>query len=224
MKRDKGPKGALGFDQEYWNRNYSQPDEMDGIGNVVEHVLYLKYLFGVELIDINSVIDLGFGLGHMLKEFVFQFKPYKVMGVEPSKWAYQKLKKEDLQQVQTTKVELINTDLRSWCQNQRFDKATFDLGICTSVFQYLSKEELEEVIPVLAKRVKYLYLSVPTDQELKRQRQEAHFHDTYALCRSRSFYNRLLRPSFTVVSQRLLESKIHFDQSTTFFTDLFYRF
>ena len=101
---------------------------------------------------------------------------------------------------------------------------TFDLGLCTSVFQYLSDEELEVVLPVMAKRIRYLYFSVPTNLELKRQVSDLDFKDEYAIHRTREKYLKLLRPHFTFISSRLLESKVHFNEETTHFTDLLFRF
>jgi hypothetical protein len=76
----------------------------------------------------------------------------------------------------------------------------------------------------MAQKVKYLYLTVPTDKELNAQIEDLEFHDTYAIRRSRSAYQRLLKKHFTFISSRILESKVHFDESTTSFTDLLYRF
>jgi len=59
--------GSKGFTEEYWLANYSVPDEMDCIGNVKDHIAYLKHLFAVEYVDISSIIDYGFGLGHLFE-------------------------------------------------------------------------------------------------------------------------------------------------------------
>jgi phenylalanyl-tRNA synthetase alpha subunit len=60
--------------------------------------------------------------------------------------------------------------------------------------------------------------------ELGRQVSELDFKDEYAIHRSREKYQRLLRPHFTFVSARVLESKSFFDEESTHFTDLLYRF
>ena len=73
----------------------------------------------------------------------------------------------------------------------------FDLGICTSIFQYLTDKDLKEIIPILSERIRYLYLTVPTDIELGRQISELDFKDEYAIHRSREKYQRLLKPHFT---------------------------
>ncbi|WP_127713958.1 class I SAM-dependent methyltransferase [Halobacteriovorax sp. HLS] len=215
--------GKDGFSKEYWDVNYSNPDEMDGIGNAENHAKYMKALFDLDFIDISSIVDLGFGLGHLLQATLKEFIPYRAMGIEPSKYPFELVLKRGISPVESTKLNLINTDLVSWCENPKFSKH-FDLGICTSVFQYLSDEEVRAVIPILAKRVKYLYFSVPTDKELNRQIEDLEFKDEYAIRRSRSWYQRELKKSFTFVSTRVLESKEFFKEEDTFFTDLLFRF
>lgn len=215
--------GSDGFSKEYWDINYSSPDEMDGIGNAPEHSKYMKSLLDLDFIDVSSVIDLGFGLGHLLEAVLKDFIPYRAMGIEPSKYVYDQVLKRDISPVESTKLKLLNTDLVSWCNDDRYTKH-FDLGICTSVFQYLSNEEVRAVLPILAKRVKYLYFSVPTDKELDRQIEDLKFKDEYAIRRSRSWYQKEIRKHFTFVSSRMLESRTFFNEEDTFFTDLVFRF
>lgn len=214
--------GAGGFGQEYWEANYSEPEEMDGIGNAKEHAAYLKNVFDLDYIDISSVIDFGFGLGHFFEEVLKVFIPYKVYGLEPSLYPYQEVLKRGIAPVESTKLKLENIDLYSWCNKKSIKR--FDLGICTSVFQYLSEEEIEFVLPIMAERVKYLYFTVPTDKELDSQIEVMKFKDEYAIRRSRTKYQKLLRKHFTFISSRVLESKVHFDETNTFFTDLLFRF
>ncbi len=88
---------------------------------------------------------------------------------------------------------------------------------------YLSEEELNDVLPVMARMVKYLYLSVPTDYELERQVSDLEFKDEYAIRRSKEFYRQILAPHFTLIGNRILESKVHFNEDNTFFTDYLFR-
>ncbi len=217
-------KGYQGFSKEYWEENYKEPDSMDGIGNLDQHLEYLKNLFAIEYIDLSSVIDLGFGLGHFLDAFTKKFRPYKVMGIEPSHTPFVSFDKSCLQQVKSTKVKLEQLDLVSWAKKEYPGWDRFDLGICTSVFQYLSNKEIEYVLPILAKRVKYLYFSVPTDLELDRQREEIDFFDRYAIRRSREEYFKMISPHFTFVAARVLESRAFFTEKSSSFTDLLFRF
>ena len=218
-----GISGAAGFDKEYWDVNYADPEDMDGIGNVPQHVGYIQNLFGMEFIDISSVVDFGFGLGHLFEGLLKTFIPFRATGIEPSKHVFDLVKERNISPAESTKFKLENTDLVSWCKKNEKIKR-FDLGVCTSVFQYLTDEELEYVIPELAKHVKFLYLSVPTDKELDRQEDDLEFKDEYAIHRSRAKYQRMLKPHFTFISSRVLESKVHFNEDNTFFTDLLYRF
>lgn len=214
---------STNFDQTYWKKNYSDPMSMDGIGNAKDHVKYLQSFLSVEHVDISSIIDLGFGYGYLFREMLRAFKPYKAMGIEPSTFAFKKAKVDKYKPVPSTNLELYQEDLLTWCRTKR-KQNEFDLGICTSVFQYLSDRDLREVLPILSKRIKYLYLTVPTDEELKRQISELDFRDEYAIHRSRDRYKKLISPHFTFISSRILESKYHFDEKKTSFTDLLYRF
>ena len=211
------------FDKTYWEKNYSDPMSMDGIGNAKEHTRYLKSFLDVEQVQITSIVDLGFGYGHLFREMLKAFIPYKAVGIEPSPYAFKKAKPDKLRPVESTDLKLYEEDLVSWCRKERKNN-TFDLGICTSVFQYLSDKELKEVLPIIAQRVRYLYLTVPTDVELGRQVSELDFKDEYAIHRSREKYQRLLRPHFTFVSSRILESKHFFDEESALFTDLLFRY
>ena len=219
--------GASGFSEDYWEANYSRPSEMDGMGNAKSHAEYIRALFALEQVDISSVVDLGFGLGELFREVLHTFIPYRAHGIEPSTFAFEKVKAmRDLRPVESTRLRLEQLDMVTWCEKSQRPKKPkwFDLGICNSVFQYLTQEELEFILPILSRQVKYLYLTVPTDRELKRQKEELEFFDSYAIRRSRTRYQKLLRPHFTFLSGRVLESRFHFDEESTSFTDLLYRF
>jgi hypothetical protein len=211
------------FDKTYWDKNYSDPMSMDGIGNAKEHVRYLKAFLAVEHVDVSSIVDLGFGYAHLFREMLRAFRPHTAVGIEPSPYAFKKAKPDKLRPVPSTDLKLFEEDLITWCRTNRKENK-FDLGICTSVFQYISDKDLKEIIPILAKRIKYLYLTVPTDVELGRQVSELEFKDEYAIHRSREKYQKLLKPHFTFVSARVLESRSYFDEESTHFTDLLYRF
>jgi trans-aconitate methyltransferase len=212
------------FDKTYWDKNYSAPMTMDGIGNAREHVAYLKSYMAIEHVDVSTVIDLGFGSGHLFREMLKAFIPYRAVGIEPSPYMFNKAKIHKLRPVESTDLKIFEEDILTWSRTDRKKNDLFDLGICTSVFQYLSDKELKEVIPVLSKRIKYLYFTVPTNIELGRQVSELDFKDEYAIHRTRAQYQKLLRPHFTFVSSRVLESKFYFDDETTAFTDLLFRY
>ena len=221
-------KSAFGAD--YWQENYDEPEEMDGIVNAKEHAQYLKAIFNVEYVDINSVIDFGFGLGYLFEKVIHEFHPYRTMGIEPSEHAFNLAKKERvLKPVASGKLTLKNCSIEDWAANYKKaldeDKKPkrFDLGLCTSVFQYLEEDVITEVLPLMAHQVKYLYFSVPTDKELKRQVEELEFKDRFAKKRTKGFYRKAIKPHFTIVGNRLLESKVHFKEDNSFFTDYLFR-
>lgn len=217
-------KGSQGFGQDYWDENYSEPLEMDNIGNAREHMRYLKAVFQLEQVDINSVIDLGFGLGHLFEEAIKEFTPYRATGIEPSEFAFKstqdRLKRPD----EVHKFKMSNIDLVSWSKNIKDSDKVYDLGICTSVFQYLNDEEIQLVLPIMARQIKFLYFSVPTDLEYKRQLSEYEFFDQFAIHRKREKYLKWIRPYFTFVGTRILESKHHFDDDSTHFKEQLFRF
>lgn len=211
------------FEAEYWNENYSEPQSMDCIGNAKEHTQYLKSFFELELVDVSSIIDLGFGYGYLFQKMMKTFIPYRARGIEPSKLAYSKATARKLKPVESTKLTLDNISITEWIQEENSKNNTFDLGICTSVFQYIPDKDLKKIIPVMAQRIKYLYLTVPTDIELDRQIDELNFKDKYALRRTRAHYRKLLSSHFTNISSKVWESKVFFEEKTSHFTDLLYR-
>lgn len=217
-----GP-GAAGFSSDYWELNYAEPETMDGIYNARRRALALKALLDSEYVEVNSLIDIGFGLGVLFKELINLFVPENVVGLEPSAHVFNQVRRTQLTDVETIHIQLHRKDLLQWCQMES-NPARFDLGVCTSVFQYLSDFEIRKALPILAQRVYFLYFSVPTDKELKFQSEELDFHDAYAIGRSKEEYRALFQPHFTFVSNRVLESKAFFDETTSHFTDYLYRF
>jgi len=216
--------GASGFTKEYWEHNYSKPEDMEGIGNAKQHALYAMSTFGHEYIDISTIIDFGFGLGHLFQAMLELFYPHTAYGIEPSSYAFEKVTPEMLKPIDSTELTLVQTDLVSWALSSDNDDQMFDLGLFTSVAQYLSDGELELALSIMARRVQFLYFTVPIDIELAHQKETLEFHDTYAISRSREDYLSILSPHFTIVSNRILESKFYFTEESTYFRDLFYRF
>jgi len=212
------------FDKTYWDKNYAEPMSMDGIGNARDHARYLKSFLAIEHVDISSIVDLGFGYGHLFREMLKTFIPHRAVGIEPSPYAFKRAKLDKLRPVESTDLKLYEEDLITWCRTDRKKNNNFDLGICTSVFQYLTDKELKEIAPILGQRIKYLYLTVPTNIELGRQVSELEFKDEYAIHRTREQYQKILRPHFTFVSSRVLESKTYFNEETSHFTDLLFRY
>ena len=219
--------GAHGFSQRYWKDNYSCLKEMDGVANATGHALYCKSFLELEQISVDSVIDFGFGLGHLFEAFLRILRPRRAEGIEPSPSAFQKVSSRQIAPSARTSLKLRPLDLVAWAEHISKLKRRprrFELGICTSVFQYLSQKQIELVLPVMAQQVHYLYFSVPTVTEIERQEREFHFRDAYAFERDQSTYLKWLSPHFTVVGCRILESKYYFTTDNTVCSDHLFRF
>lgn len=212
------------FGSEYWKENYSEPETMDGIGNVSDHIRYLDAVIKIDHIDISSVIDLGAGLGVMFQRVLKKYIPYRAHAIEPSEFAFQKLQKKKLSPVDSTKLKVEQKTIQQWCDEVETKKHRFDLAICMSVLQYVDDKDIQLIMPTLAKRCKYIYLTVPTDIELKQQVDNLAFNDRYAIARDRAFYHKILGEHFTFISSRFLESKYYFNENTTLFSDQLFRF
>jgi SAM-dependent methyltransferase len=136
------------FKKDYWDHNYSSPQTMDGIGNAKDHAKYLKSFMDLELVDISSIVDLGFGYGYLFQKMMKVFVPYRACGVEPSKYAFDKARARKLKPVDSTKLELLNESIQEWCERSESKKMSFDLALCNSVFQYRLKNS-SLMIPML---------------------------------------------------------------------------
>jgi len=198
---------------------------MDGVYNARLRARALKATLDAEYVEIGSLIDFGFGLGGLFRAMIEAFTPHTVVGIEPSPPAFAWLDGARLTDTPSTQITLLPVDLLTWCQRaDASDDQPFDLGICTSVFQYLSDPELEQIVSCLAQRVQYLYFAVPTEYELTYQAVHLDLDDRYAISRTRDEYLALLRPYFTFVANRLLESRVHFDAENSPFYDMLFRF
>lgn len=211
------------FGENYWSEYYSAPEEMDNVMNAKEHAAYIKAIFDLEQIDVNSVMDWGFGMGKLFYQVLKVFKPFEAFGIEPSSFIFDKTAPVIEKNRYTPKVKLLNCDLLTWSE-KNFLKKPVDLGLCTSVWQYIETEDLKKIIPEMAKSCRYLYLSVPTDIEYQYQINELAFHDQLAIHRTKLEYYNLIRPYFTFVSSRLLESKIVVKENDGYFNDHLFRF
>lgn len=197
---------------------------MDGIGNVDTHVQYIKSFLELEHFQVTSLIDFGFGLGHMFRACMKEFIPHFAVGIEPSQIAFEKGSESEWKPVPSTQLSLQPIDLVSWAKDQKKKSPVFDLGLCTSVFQYLSEDEIEFVLPIMAQKSKLIYFSVPTRYELEQQVEQLEFHDRFAKRRKREWYWKKLKPHFCCIGSRFLESKVHYNHQTSQFTDDLFRF
>ena len=216
--------GAEGFDEQYWTALFSNPEQMECVGNADRHAAYLHAALAVELVSVRTIVGSGVGLGNLFAEVLERFKPQKALAIEPSAWAWSRLDTESLKPTRSINLRVLKQDLLTWCQRETPGWERFDLGLCTSVFQYLSDVEIDRVLPVLAERIGHLYFTVPTDRELQLQVEECSLRDRWAISRSAEWYRQRLEPHFAFVSGRLLQSRVVYDWRSSPFTDLLYRF
>lgn len=210
------------FNSYYWDTIYAQPQTMDGIVNATLHADYLQSVFALDGVKVQSILDVGYGLGHLFNAVLARFKPRKAVGIEPSAHAFEQARKI-IRKPPGCRLKLLAMGLEEWCAQPR-RPARFDLTLCTSVIQYLDDRALKLVLPVLARRTRHVYLTVPTDVEAVRMAADYDFEDGFATQRTRQEYLSLLAPHFTVIGNRLLESKYHYDETTTPFSELLFRF
>ncbi len=123
----------MAFDLTYWQKNYSDPMSMDGIGYAKDHERHLKSFLALEHVDISSIVDLAFGYGHLIREMLRAFIPHTALGIEPSPYAFKKAKPNKWRPVGSTELTLLQEDLSTWSLSKR-KYEPLDLGICTSVF------------------------------------------------------------------------------------------
>ncbi len=97
------------FDQSYWDTHYQDIKTIDGIGNVKDHSRYLLAYFNIEGFNPESMVDLGFGTGHLMKEMARALKPRRIEGIEPSPPAFKRMK--------MPKAKLHHEDLVTWARN-----------------------------------------------------------------------------------------------------------
>ncbi|HMV41955.1 MAG TPA: class I SAM-dependent methyltransferase [Leptospiraceae bacterium] len=198
----------MSFNQKYWDEMYAEEEGsvIDGIHNAKEHALYAKSILDLGEVKVKSMADLGFGKAILLKEFTKQFRPERIIAIDPSEEAVSILKKQKW--IQSTRHKIYKSTL------EKFNpKTKVDLGICNSVFQYISTPNIRKTYEKLAGFCKYLYFSVPTKEDYLYMEKELNFVDPYALVRTKKFYLDSLSPYFTIVSHNLLESKILINES-----------
>eukprot|EP01083_Nonionella_stella_P280059 952527_1 len=110
------PSGTNGFPKDYWEANYDEPDTMDAICNANEHADYIRALFALEQIEVASLADLGFGMGHLTCAFIRSLKPSRVIGIEPSEHVFEtaasKIRATCVQTGATDDIRY--TDILSW--------------------------------------------------------------------------------------------------------------
>ena len=78
----------MGFQLDYWNKIYKNPETIDGLDNNLDHAYYLfyffkriNYLLKDKTYKLESLIDFGFGTADLLKGCIQTLKPKRVIGL-----------------------------------------------------------------------------------------------------------------------------------------------
>lgn len=190
---------------------YAEDDEsiIDGIHNAKEHAKYLKSVLELGEIQVTSIGDFGFGKGILLKEMAREFKPKRIIAIDPSKEANDKLKKQNW--LQKFSFSIGCTTLEEL--NESKIKKPLDLGICNSIFQYIPNGKVSYAFEKLSRICRYVYFSVPTKADYDYMKKELDFIDPYANIRNKNFYLKNMSRHFSIVSLNLLESKVYTRES-----------
>jgi hypothetical protein len=204
------------FTKKYFLDLYPKNETIDGDYNSKDHAEYLSSIFKLMGVHISSVYDFGFGKGKLLRDVSKKLESTDVRGCDISRYAFDNLKKKKWSKDFKLEVSEIH-DLK-------IVRKPYHLGLCNSVLQYVSDENLKKSIHVMAKNCKYLYLHVPTTEDYKILKKDLKFEDSYSIHRSNRHYIELLDKKFHFVSWGLLESKIYAKHETSPFTDSLYRF
>ncbi len=204
------------FEKTYFDQIYDEESCIDGDYNARDHAKYLKAQLDLQNIEIDSLIDLGFGKGALLYQTQKLLKPSKIDGIDISYFAYERLKAKSWAQswnLQNTAIEDYKWGNRIW-----------DLAICNSVLQYIKEKGLETSIEQMAKHVKYVYLHVPSQEDYKKLQQKVDFVDPFAFLRPNAYYHSVFSRHFVFVSWGILESKYFQSYQNSKFFDSLYRF
>jgi hypothetical protein len=207
-----GSANGLPFNKDYWDDMYAEDDEsvIDGVFNAEGHVRYLFELFKLMEINIRSIGDMGFGLGVLLKEFVRQFKPSRIIAIDPSEECVTRMIKEKW--IKNLNIAIKQSTIEEF--NIKFIKEKpLDLVLCNSVLQYLPNKNIEPAFEKLALISKYVYITIPTAKDYEYMRSELNFTDPYAYERSRNFYIKAWKKHFYAISHNLLESRYNVKES-----------
>lgn len=210
---------GLPFDKSYWDDMYIEDEEsvIDGIYNAENHAGYICELLKLFEISVHSLGDFGFGLGVLLREFISVLKPGKIIAIDPSGEAVNRLIQQKW--VSSLNIAVKQSSIEAF-EVSYLEKEPLDLIICNSVLQYLPEKDIPGCFDKLSRICKYLYITIPTSTDYKFMKKVLNFTDPYAYSRSRSFYTRNYKKYFTCVSHNLLESKRTVKESPILF-DLF---
>ncbi len=197
------------FEEHYWKELYGSGLDVDGSFNAKEHANYLFHLFQLMGIEVDSLVDFGFGQGKILKAMATRWKPRTVLALDISDSMIQKLRKENWQK-SMKQLTIAKQDLTELTFDFPMAKAGvpfFAVGVLNSVLQYIPSKSIPNLLETIGRNCRYLYITVPTKEDYMAMKEEFNFHDPYANQFSKQKYRSLLTRDFEFVSFNLLQSK-----------------
>ena len=170
------------FDEAYYHRFYENPKTR--IYGAKEHANLAQYVFSIARwndIPINSVLDIGAGIGLWKNWIAKNAKEVEYTGTEVS-------------QVMCKKHGYQHRDIARWR-----DRRKYDLIICQGVLQYLSDPDVAPAVANIAAMSRGLvYVEVATRGDLRDRADKART-DTDIYVRNGSYYRGILAKHFLSV-------------------------
>eukprot|EP01084_Bolivina_argentea_P123558 218963_1 len=103
---------------------------------------------------------------------------------------------------------------RFQCDCCKYWDGSFNLGLCVSVCQYLSDNDVDIALNYLSKHCEFLYFDVVTSEEYNSMKNGSQFQDKWAIHRPKKWYRNIILKYWRMVSNCFLESKFLFPDSS----------
>lgn len=178
------------FDQAYYDRFYLSPKTR--VISAEEHARLARFVFDFAKyngIEIESVLDVGAGIGLWKRWIAKHAKKVQYTGTEVSK-------------VMCKEHGYLNKDIARWR-----DRKTHDLIVCQGVLQYLPDPDVAPAVANLAAMSRgLLYAEITTRLDL-RERTDKDRTDSNIFIRNGSYYKGILQKHFIQVGAGLWWTK-----------------
>lgn len=178
------------FDQAYYDRFYLSPKTR--VISADEHSHLARFVFEFAKyngIEIESVLDVGAGIGLWKRWIAKNAKKVEYTGTEVSK-------------VMCKEHGYLNKDIARWR-----DRKEHDLVVCQGVLQYLPDPDVAPAVANLAAMCRgLLYAEITTRLDL-RERTDTELTDSNIFIRNGSYYKGILQKHFVQVGAGLWWTK-----------------
>lgn len=178
------------FDQAYYDRFYLSPKTR--VISTDEHSHLARFVFEFAKyngIEIESVLDVGAGIGLWKRWIAKNAKKVEYTGTEVSK-------------VMCKEHGYLNKDIARWR-----DRKEHDLVVCQGVLQYLPDPDVAPAVANLAAMCRgLLYAEITTRLDL-RERTDTELTDSNIFIRNGSYYKGILQKHFVQVGAGLWWTK-----------------